>query len=479
MSIIIIGAGEIGYHIANELSLENRDVTLIDPDRERIRFLEESGEDLNIICGSGSNPENLKRAGIEKAEMLIAVANNDEINITACYLASQMNKDIKKIARIRDIDTHYYGSLIKGNPPIIDSIINPEELCAYKIANLTKYPIASDLNYFFDKKAVLIGIHVVGNNPLIGKTLIELGKDRKNNNYKALIASIIHEDKAIVPSGEDVVCEGDIIYIVTLSNEIDRIIKYVTHDDATEVKNVTIYGGSNIGFYIARAFEKESKSIFEFENAEANTGTNTNIVLPSYKYKIKLIEADTQRSEFLSDNLPKTLVLKGNVLEKAIFENERIDESDVFIAATNDQEENIISTLYAKSNGVKKGIAVLKRRNIASLVKNLGIDAGIFPQQVAVAKIFESIRKGKILSIILLNQNDIEVDEIQALKGSRLIDIPLKDVKLPKGTLVIAIEKQNGEVLIPFGESVIKAGDKVAIITRKTSVKALEKFTSN
>ena len=124
MSIIIIGAGEIGYHIANELNLENRNVTLIDPDRERIRFLEESGEDLNIIYGSGSSPEILKQAGIEKAEMLIAVANNDEINITACHLASQMNKNIMKIARIRDVDTQFYGTLIMGDPPIIDSIIN-------------------------------------------------------------------------------------------------------------------------------------------------------------------------------------------------------------------------------------------------------------------------------------------------------------------------------------------------------------------
>ena len=477
MSIIIIGAGEIGYHIANELSLENRNVTLIDSDFERVRFLEESGEDLNVIYGSGSSPEVLKQAGVETAEMLIAVANKDEINITACHVASQMNKNIMKIARIRDVDTQNYGNLIMGNPPIIDSIINPEELCAFKIANLSKYPIASDLNYFFDKMALLVGIHVVGDNPLIGKSLIELGKERQKNNFKALIAAIVHDDEAIVPSGEDLVQEGDIIYIVTLSNEIDKILKYFSDEDATEVKNITIFGGSNIGYYIARAFEKETKS--SLDNTDSNMSINTNIIFSNYRYKIKLIEMDAQRSEFLSNKLPKTLVLKGDVLEKAIFENERINESDVFIAATSDQEENIISTLYAKSNGVKKGIAVLKRRNIASLVKNLGIDAGIFPQQVAVAKILERIRKGKILSIILLNQNDIEVDEIQALKGSKLIDKPLKDVKLPKGSLVIAIEKSNGEVLIPYGESVIKAGDKVAIIMRKTSVKALEKFTSN
>ena len=476
MSIIIIGAGEIGYHIANELSLENRDVTLIDVNRERISFLDERGEDLNIINGSGSNPEILRQAGIERAEMLIAVANKDEINITACHLASQMNKNIMKIARIRDVDTQYYGKFIKGDPPIIDSIINPEELCAYKIANLTMYPIASDMNFFFNKKAVLLGMYVVDGNPLIGKSLIDLGKERIRNQFKALIAAVIRENEAIVPSGTDIIHKGDIIYMVTLSNEIERLVHFFHTDDANSVKDITIYGGSNIGYYLARIFEKESKSLIE--NGDGNGGINSNIFTRS-NYNIKIIEADQNRAVFLSNNLKKPKIFRGDVLEKAIFENERIGDSDVFIAASADQEDNIMSTLYAKSFGVKKGIAVLSRRNFAPLVRNLGIDAAIFPQQVAVAKILENIRKGKILSVVLLNQNDIEVDEILALKGSKLIGVPLKEVRLPRGALVIAIEKKNGVVIIPDGNSTIEAEDKVAIITRKNRVKAIEKFTSN
>ena len=453
MSIVIIGAGEIGYSIARELSLEDRDVVLVDESPERIAVLEESGEDLSIILGSGSDPEILKKAGIDNAELLVAVANRDEINITACYIAYKIAPHTRRIARVRDIDTHLYGDIFTKQTEVINTIINPEELCAIKIANLLRYPGVDDLYMFFDEKAALIGLNIDEKSPIIGKSLIEFGKDRARKKMNSLIVTIIRESNAFVPSGKDVIEIGDLIYAVTLKDEINDAVEYFIGKQE-DIKHIAIYGGSKIGYGLARMIEKED-------------------------FSLKLIEQNPLRAAFLSEKLEKTLVLKGGLLERAIFETEGIDKSDAFVAVTDDQEENIIMTFHAKSHGVKHGISLVMKQHIAPLVKKLGIDTSVIPQQIAIGKILQFIRKGDIFSVVVLNQNDIEVLEFKALQNSKLVNKHLKDVKIHLGALIMAIEDSTGKIVIPHGESVIKPGDRVLIIARKKDIPNIEKLISS
>lgn len=451
MSVIILGAGEIGYHLARQLCSENRDVVVVEISADKIAQLEESGEDLSIIHGNGSNPDILKKAGVEKASMLIAVTNRDETNITACYVAAQLSKKIKKLARVRDIDTHIYGHLFNQNHAIIDSIINPEELCAIKISHLLQFPGVMDLNRFFDGRAILAGMKLHSHSTAKGKSLIEIGKDRSKYGFNFLIASIIRGNEGIVPSGPSVVEENDLIYIMTLEKELQKVVAYICGPQP-DIKEVAILGGTNTGYYLGRLLEQ------------------------SNKFNTKLLENDTQRVQFLSENLPKTLVLKGELLERDIYQNEGIYRADVFVAVTADQEDNIIAALDAKSQGVKMGICILSKPHIEPLAKNLGIDVCLHPQQLAIGKMLEYIRKGNIASVVLLHRNDIEVIELTAIANSPLVHKPLKDIKLPKSSLMLAIARKDATIEIPTGNSVVSPDERVIFIAKKESVPMLERL---
>jgi trk system potassium uptake protein TrkA len=450
MSFIVLGAGEIGYHLAKELCAENRDVIVIESNPEKIAQLQETGEDISIIAGNGSNPEILKKAGIETAELLIAVTEKDEVNITACYIASQFSKNIKKIARVREIDTHVYGNLFTKAPAIIDSLFNPEELCAIKIANLLQFPGVADISHFFDGRALLLGTKIAAESHLKGKSMIEIGQDRNKYGMDILIANIIRGGEALIPSGPSLLAEGDFIYAITLEKEIQKVMGYFCGAQAA-INAVTILGGSNIGYYLARMLEQKS-------------------------FNIKLIERDAARANFLSENLANTLVLKGEIWDRAINENEGIYKSDVFVAVTHNQEENIIATLEAKSKGVKLGICVLTQRHIAPLVKKIGIDICIHPQQLAIGKMLEYIRKGKISSVVVLNQNDIEVIEAKAMENSQLVHKAVKDIKLPQSSLILAIARKDGIIEIPNGNSMISPDDQVIFISNKAGVEYIERL---
>lgn len=447
MSVIILGAGKIGYNLAQELSMENRDVTVIDSNPQKIQQLEEAGDDIIVMEGNASNPAVLKKAGVENAELLIAVTAQDSSNIAACHIASRFSKTIKKIARVREIDTHLYGELFTGENPIIDSIINPEELCAIKISHLLDFPGIMDINSFFDDSVHLLGIKITEDSPIKGKSLIEIGQEREKLKIKTLIAGIIRGEEILVPSGKNRVEEGDIIYVISLQKKSSKVVEYFCGPQK-RIKNVSIIGGSNIAYYLARIIET--------------------------KVDLKLIEPDHHKAHFLSEELKKTLVLKGTLLEKAIYEQESIDSSDVFIAASGDQEENIIATLYAKSKGVKKGICVLRRQHLTSFVNKTGIDVSIHPQQLTIGKILEYIRKGHIYSVVVLGQNAFEVIEAKINEKSKLSKKELKNIKLPKGTLLLTIERRDGTIVIPDGNTVVKADERVLFIAQKNNIPALE-----
>lgn len=452
MRILILGAGDIGHHIALNLSREHREVVLIESSPERAARIEEDENDIQVILGNAADPDLLIKAGLNEADLLVAVTDSDEVNLASCLFASRLAPEVRRIARMRHIDTRRHGALLTSDPPVVHSIINPEELCARKIRDLIRFAGATDVNWFFDARVALVRTPVLANSPVKGLNLIELGQTRETAKLPFLVAMLVRDGVPRVPAPEDVLRIGDQIYAVTLAEHLNVVLDVLCHEDRRrEARNVAVFGGGGIGLYLAELLETD--------------GT-----------VIKLVEPDEQRAAFLANRLNTTLVLCGEPLDPAIFEEERIAGSDVFVAATGDQENNIIAALYAKSHGVRMGISVLKRAQIERLVSQVGIDAVILPQHAAIGKILAYVREGEITSVIVVNENDMEVIELRVPEGARIAGRPLREVRMPRGALLLAVAPPGGKTIVPGGATVIRPGDRIAVIAHKRDVRKLERL---
>lgn len=447
MPILILGAGEIGYHIALSLSRENREVILVESDPERADQIDADDNDLQVIRGNAADPDVLLTAGLRNSDLLVAVTNSDEVNIAACAFAARLTPDIRRVARIRQLDTIVHGRLLTDDPPLMHAIINPEELCARKIADLIRNPGTTDVNWFFEERAVLVSLPVAADAPVNGKTLLMIGRERESCGLPFLIATIVHDQEARVPSAADALHTGDTLYIATLADRLQEVMAFFCGAERLKpMRGITIFGGGNIGMYLAQMLE----------------GTHRDV---------KIIEPDERRAVFLADRMDQALVLCGEPSDKRIFDEEKIAASDAFVAVTHDQEDNMIAALYAKSFGMRLGVAALFRTHLASLVHRLGIDTVIMPQQAAIGKILEHVRAGNVTSVIVMEQYRMEVIESRVPAGARLARRVLREVRMPSGSLLLAVQRADGETIIPDGGTMILPGDRIAVISHQRDMK--------
>ncbi len=452
MSTIILGAGTIGYDIAQQLSREHREVILVEVDPDRIAEIEEDEHDIQVIAGSAADPESLVRAGLSSADLVVAVTNSDEANISACLLASRLAPGTRRVARIRHMDTRRYGQLLLGDPPILHAIINPEELCARRIADLIAKPGAIEVIWLVDQTVALVRIPVTPGMGLIGQNLIQLGQKREASKLPFLLALLVRDDQAFIPKAQEVLRAGDHLYLVSPAALLDKVMDFFCEASTRRPQqHITLFGGGNIGLYLAELLTIQGRTV-------------------------KLIEPDPARATMLAARLDNTQVLCGEPLDPDIFEAERIASSDVFVAVSDDQEDNLMAALYAKSHGVRFGVAMLTRPQIARLVAQVGIDAAILPQHVAIGTILEHIRTGDVYSVIVLQAGEMEIIETRVPEGSRLTGRPLADVHMPPGTLLLAVQRGSDRTIIPQGKTVVQAGDRIAVITRKSNLQHLEKL---
>jgi len=445
MKIIIVGAGEVGYNIADVLS-KGQDVTVIDQDETR---LQEIAEKLDVLTvhGKGSSPQILKKAGLDSADMIIAVTNSDDTNMMACLLASSQSNVAYKVARIRNAELDGTSVIFDKGHLNIDLCINPEREAVKNALNLIEFPGATEIIDFVEGRIKLIGFTVGPESPVIGKTLRELRILYPQT--KVLITSIIRKEKLLVPTGDTQMLAGDYVFAVSASYELREMLR-IYGKSSVPLKRIFIMGGGNTGFMLAEALQARG--------------------LPT-----KLIEKRHARCEDLASMLEKVTVLHGDGTDQELLKEENIQEADCFLAVTDDEEANILGALLAKRLGAKKSIALINRVEYMPLVSTVGIDGVINPRHAAVSKILNYIRKGKIVSATPLHDERVEAYEVIALETADITDRPIKDIKFPPGTIVGAIIRDD-DILIPDGETVIRPDDHAIIFTLRSTVQKLEKM---
>jgi len=442
MRVIIVGAGEVGYNIAKFLASEEIDIVMIDRDGEKLRNISEE-LDIATIEGEGSDPSVFKEAGAKNADILIAVTNSDETNMIACLLGKALFNVKRRIARIRNPDYFFNKELLGKNYLDIDPAINPELETASAILRILEIPFATEVIEFEGGKVVVAGLKIPKQSKVNNKELKYL---RSIINKDFIIGIIERNEEIIVPRGEDVLKEGDIIYI-PLKREEALEISQAFGIFAYPTKKVMIVGGGRIGYYIARALEE--------------------------KVDVKIIEKNEEKCKFLSKHLKKSLILHGDGTDKQLLIEENIKDIDAYITVSGNDEMNIMAALLAKKLGAKKVIALVNKTDYIPLAYELGIQSVLSSRLLTASIILRYIRKGDVLSLTAVAENKVEIMEVLGSYKSSIINKALKDINFPKNAVIGAIVR-GGEIIIPKGDDVIKEGDKLIIFALKDSIKNIE-----
>jgi trk system potassium uptake protein TrkA len=446
LKVVIVGAGEVGFHVAGHLSLENKEVVVIDKDADALRRVSDS-LDVQVIQGSGSSPVGLEEAGIRNAEIILAVTDSDEANLVACLVANIHSPSTKKLARVRDGDFDAYHDNFREHAPHIDTIINPEIEVVKTITSMMSVPGAVDVGEFADGRIKFIGIYLDKTSRLAGLKLAEIPD--KVSNARLLIAAVVREEELIIPRGDDRLMPGDLIYFIS---EEDKLFETLAVFDKHEqpINRALIVGGGRIGYRLARSLEDKSISC-------------------------KIIEKNPNRCAYLAEGLNKAVVLCGDGSDQGLLAEENVQDMDVVITLTSDEETNILASLLARRLGAKKSITKISKFSYFPLMKAIGIEQVVSPRLSAINTILQHIRRGKVFSAISIKGEKAEVMEALALETSDIVDKPLKRISFPKGAMVAGIIR-NDEIIIPTGESVIHPGDRIIICASRKAIPKIEKI---
>ena len=445
MKIVIVGAGEVGFHIASRLALEKKDVVVIDNNAGALHRVFET-LDVQTVHGSGSSPSVLEGAGIKGADILLAVTSSDEINLVASIFTNILSPATIKLARIRSEEYLLYNDLLKHNPYNIDVIIHPEVEAVRAVEKILSVPGAVDVGEFADGRIKLIGVRLEADCPVAGTRLADL--KHKTRKKKILVAAIIRNEKLIIPSGDDQILEQDLIYFISEEKELKTALK-IFGKRAEPFKRVLIVGGGKLGLKLAKALE--GHSIYT-----------------------KLIEKDPDRCSELAEHLDKVIVLQGDGSDQDLLQEENVQDMDVVATLTGDDENNILISLLAKRMGARKALTRISKFSYFPLVSAIGLEHVVNPRFAAIDTILQYVRRGKVLSAKALKGEEAEVLEAIALESSDIVRKPLKLIPFPKGALVVAIIRGD-EVIIPTGDSVILPQDRIIIFSTRQGIPQVEK----
>jgi len=442
--IIIVGCGEVGYNLARMLCYEHHDIVLIEEKNEKLKKAQDH-LDVKVIQGSGSDFSNLENAGINKADMLVAVTDKDEVNILACMIANQYNVE-KKVARVKNKRFIQEDAPLNSKNLNIDLIIHPESVVAGAVVKLLHQTAATDILEFADGKIVLIGIQLDRTNELIDLSMAEAATKYEELNFRTV--AILRRDRTIIPSGSTTFMKGDRIYITIQKENVEKVIQLTGKENA-KIDDVMILGGGQTGAEIARLLEKDAN--------------------------VKIIESNSDKSAVLADSLSKSLVIRGDGRDINLLAVEGIIDMDAFISVTGDDETNIISCLMAKHLEVPRIISLINKTDYSPIIPTIGIDAYVSKQLITVDKILKFIRRGSIVSVASIPGLAAEIIEYIASEDSKITQKEVKDLHMPKGSILGAVSR-GSDVFIPIGNSSIKKGDKVVVFARPTAIKEIGKM---
>ena len=438
MKIVIIGLGTIGKTILKNLSGEEHTVTIIDEDKNRIERLIEKYDVMGVV-GNGASMDIQNEAGVEDAELVIALTRSDELNILACLVAKKVGAK-NTIARVRNPD--YRKQIIDMKDDLgISMVVNPERETADEIFNIVNLPSVAQIEHFAEGKVSLVEVVAKKGCSLIGETLISLGQKLTS---KVLICAVQRGDEVIIPSGPFEIREGDRIHFTSNAKMLGDFLAEVNLEKSP-LKNVMIVGGGRIGYYLADALSKK-------------------------KYAVKLIENDMRKAEELAEDLPTVTVVCGNGTQHDLLIEEGIEAMDAFVALTDIDEENIIVSMFANKKRVRKTITQIKSDDLYGMLDELGVDNNVSPKQIVANMIISYIRAlantvgSNVLTLYRLVNNQVEALEFSAKKQEKFYNKPLRELKTKRNCLIACIIRQN-EVIIPNGDSDIRLGDNVVVVT--------------
>jgi trk system potassium uptake protein TrkA len=435
MKIIILGAGQVGTSVAENLSSESNDITVVDTDSARLEALREQ-LDIKTVLGQGSHPSVLREAGAEDADMILAVTNSDETNMIACQVAYTIFHTPTKIARVRAPEYLAHAELFGHNALPVDVPISPEMLVTEYIQRLIEIPGALQVLDFAEGKVQLAAVRAYYGGPLVGHELRDLRRHMPRVDSR--VAAIFRRNRPILPEGRTVIEADDEVFFIAAPQDIRKVMGELRQLDRA-VKRVMLAGGGNIGLRLARALEGS--------------------------YQVKVIEKSPARARMLSEELDSVIVLRGDTLSEDLLQEEQVENTDVFCAVTDDEQANILSAMLAKRRGARKVMALINRASYVDLVQGTEIDIAISPQQATIGTLLARVRRSHVVVVHSLRRGAAEAIEVIAhgdSQKSRVVGRRIEQIELPPGTTIGAVVRGD-EVLIAHHDTVIQEDDHVIL----------------
>ena len=450
MKIVILGAGQVGSTVASALVHEDNDITIVDVDEQRLKELQDQ-MDIRSVLGYASHPKVMERAGIEDADLVIALTSSDEVNMVACQIAYTLYNVPTRVARVRSAEYTARTQLFHREHSPVDVLISPELLLTQYIARLIEYPGALQVMDFAGGRARLVGVKAYYGGPLVGHEISDLRKHMPGIDSR--VAAIFRHGKGIVPDGHQVIEADDEVFFIAAKNDIRAVMSELRKLD-NPIKHIMLAGGGNIGKQLAKSLEG--------------------------KYNVKILERNKQRAEKLSHDLDKTIVLRGDAADEDLLLEENIDQMDVFCALTNDDEANILSSMLVKRLGTRKVMSLINRHAYVDLMESQGsIDVAISPQQITISGLLAHVRRGDVVAVHSLRRGAAEAIEAIAhgdSANSKVVGKTVEQINLPEGTTIGAIIRGE-EVIMAHHDIVIENEDHIILfLLDKKKFNAVEKL---
>lgn len=450
MKIIIIGDGKTGYSLAENLSKEDNDISIIDKNPEALKKADEF-LDVKCIRGNGVSTKILMEAGVSECDLLIAATASDEMNMVCCLTGKKLGAR-HTIARIRDPEYADELTLLKSELGL-NLVFNPERAAAREIARMLRFPQAMNVEIFAKGRVEMIEVRVSEAMPIAGMKL----KDISSKMSSILIGAVLRDNEAIIPKGDFEILVDDTIYIVGKPDNISGFLKYIGLY-SQKVKNVMITGGGRIAYYLAKSLDEAGM-------------------------RVKIIEIDHDRCIALSELLPHSMVIHGDGTDESVLQSENLPDMGAFVSLTGRDEDNFMAALLAKQAGVPKVVAKINRLNYISVIKKAGVDGVINPSLITTNIILRYVRGIKntldnpLEALYRIVNNQAEAVEFSINEQTPFLDVPIRKLKLVEGVLLAVLVRRN-EIIIPHGDDVLKKGDSVIIISKNKIIYSLNDIMS-
>lgn len=449
MKIVILGAGEVGRTVAERLASEANDITVVDQRPELLKILQDR-IDVHTIVGYASHPDVLRLAGIEDADLILAVTSSDETNMVACQIAHSLFHTPTRLARVRSSDYLTHPELFSPISVPIDFIISPEQLVTTFIQHLIEYPGALQILDFADGKAQLVAVRAHYGGMLVGKELRSMVQQLPK--VRMRVVAIFRRNRPIIPEANTVIEADDEVFFLAARRDIRKVMTAFRHSDKAN-RRIMIAGGGNIGKHLAEQLESE--------------------------YRVKIIEHDKKRSRYLVESLHHTVVLHGDAADEHLLREEDVENTDMYCAVTNDDEANILSAMLAKRLGARKVLSIVNRPGYVDLAQGGAVDIAVSPAQITIGALLTHIRRGDVVKVYSLRRGAAEAIEVVAhgdQNTSHVVGRKIDDLPLPPGTIIGAIARGD-KLIFPDHDTVIDSEDHVILfLTEKRLISEVEQL---